>query len=81
VGYAPFLGVGRFTELRWQSVEAIKRTLLEGAGDPRSRHRFSVEFVLARGTRRGSLEGSLELDAGQGWVGFDAGDGRWKEIE
>jgi hypothetical protein len=81
VGYAPFLGVGRFTELRWQSVDAIKRILLGGAGDPRSRHRFSVEFVLARGTRRGSLEGALELDAGQGWVGFDAGDGRWKEIE
>lgn len=81
VGYAPFLGTGRFTELRWQAVAAVKRLLLEGVGEPRSTHRLSVEFVLARGTRRGELEGTLQLDVGQGWVGFDAGDGRWKEIE
>ncbi|MCI4338419.1 MAG: hypothetical protein L3J72_03865 [Thermoplasmata archaeon] len=81
VGYAPFLGTARFTEVKWQSVEAIKRLLLEGVGDPKSSHSLLVEFVLAKGTRRGSLTGTLLLDAGQGWVGFDGGDGRLKEIE
>jgi hypothetical protein len=81
VGYSPFLGTGRFAEVKWQAVEPIKRRLLESAPDPFSSHALAVEFVLAKGTRRGTLQGTLQLDSRQGWVGFDAGDGRVKEIE
>jgi hypothetical protein len=37
--------------------------------------------VIARGTREARLDGVLHLDPEQGWTGFDAGDGRSKEIE
>jgi hypothetical protein len=78
VGYSPFLAMGKFAEVSWQRVPEIKVSTL--ARDP-SRHELSVRFVIARGTREARLDGVLHLDPEQGWTGFDAGDGRSKEIE
>jgi hypothetical protein len=79
VVYSPFLAVGRFSEVHWQRVGQIKvAAMTEGSV---SRHDFSVRFVVAKGTKEARLDGTLLLDGRQGWIEFDAGDGRNREIE
>ena len=81
VGYSPFLLPGRFTELLWQRVPAIKEVALADVEPRLSDHPLRVLFVLARGTREGRLEGTLRLRNDQGWAEFDGGGGRRKELE
>ncbi len=79
--YAPAVLMGRFTEIHWQRVEAIKAYCLRDDGEHLSQHRLQVEFVIAKGTREASLGGVLTLHNLQGWALFEAPDGRRREIE
>ncbi|MCI4327114.1 MAG: hypothetical protein L3K16_05705 [Thermoplasmata archaeon] len=81
IDYAPSVLVGRFVEVHWQKVEAIRAQCLSQDGDRLSRHRFQAEFVIARGTKQARVDGSLTLDTNQGWVHFGSRDGRQREIE
>lgn len=80
VGYSPFLSMGKFTELHWQRDAAAKAATM-GYDTAPSRHDLLVRFVIAKGTREARLAGTLLLEGAQGWVAFDGGDGRTKEIE
>ncbi|MCI4369215.1 MAG: hypothetical protein L3K09_06610 [Thermoplasmata archaeon] len=79
--YAPSLLEGRFAEIHWQKVEAIKAACLSDTGGRLSGHQLSVDFVIARGTRQARVLGELTLDAQQGWLQFDGRDGRRRELE
>jgi hypothetical protein len=81
IDYAPSVLVGRFVEVHWQKVEAIRAACLSQDGDRLSRHRLQAEFVIARGTKQARVEGQLTLDTNQGWVHFGSHDGRQREIE
>jgi hypothetical protein len=81
VGYSPFLLMGRFAEVNWQRLPSIKEAALGLDGSAVTSHPFEARFVIAKGTRNAKLGGALRLDAQQGWVEFDGGDGRRKEIE
>ena len=81
LSYEPAVPSGRFAEIHWRRSESVRESAIRGAGGPVRRHRLSVEFVMSKGTRRGRLDGELELDSENGWVGFSSRDGRRKEIE
>jgi hypothetical protein len=81
VGYSPFLVTGKFTELHWQRVGSAKAAAMGTDSGIASPHELDVKFVVAKGTKTAKLAGTLVLHPGQGWVEFDAGDGRKKEIE
>lgn len=81
VDYAPSVLTGRFQEIHWQRIEAIKAECLNIDGRGQSRHPLRVEFVINRGTRAARLEGDLLLDTVQGWIHFEGRDGRGREIE
>jgi hypothetical protein len=81
VDYAPSILVGRFAEVHWQRIEAIRaETGSERATEPAS-HELEAEFVIARGTRQAGIAGELRLDPSQGWSFFASRDGRKREIE
>ncbi len=79
--YTPSILTGRFAEVHWQRVDAIRAQCLAGEGGEVYRHSFRVEFVINRGTRQAYIEGELSLDSLQGWVRFEGRDGRAREIE
>ncbi len=79
--YAPSVLTGRFQEIHWQRIDAIKSECLNIDGPRQSRHPLRVEFVISRGTRHARLEGDLHLDTVQGWIHFEGRDGRGREIE
>jgi hypothetical protein len=81
VDYAPSLLVGRFTEVHWQRIEAIRAACLRQDGDSQSVHELQAEFVIARGTKVARIAGELTLDIHQGWVHFGSADGRRRELE
>jgi hypothetical protein len=81
VDYAPSLLVGRFTEVHWQRIEAIRAACLRQDGEAVSVHRLQAEFVIARGTKVARISGELTLDVHQGWVHFGSEDGRRRELE
>jgi hypothetical protein len=81
IDYAPSLMVGRFVEVHWQKVDAIKAAFQSQGDDPVSRHRLQAEFVIARGTKQARVLGNLTLNTGQGWTFFASQDGRQREIE
>jgi hypothetical protein len=81
VGYSPFLLPGRFLEVLWQRVEPIKEATLATPESAPSGHLLRAQFVRSRGTREGRLEGTLQLRTDQGWLVFDGGNGRTKELE
>lgn len=80
VDYAPAILTGRFNEVHWQRLDALRLGLLSAGAAP-SRHALSVEFVVERGTRQARLAGHVVLDPAQGWIGFESRDGRRREIE
>jgi hypothetical protein len=79
--YAPSVLTGRFQEIHWQRIDAIKAECLSADGPRQTRHLLRVEFVINRGTRHARLEGDLLLDTGSGWIQFEGRDGRGREIE
>jgi hypothetical protein len=79
--YAPSILTGRFAEVHWQRIDAIKAQCLADDGARRSKHLLRVEFVINKGTRQARIEGDLTLDAQQGWVHFQGRDGRGRELE
>ncbi|HEV2316838.1 MAG TPA: hypothetical protein VGV89_04605 [Thermoplasmata archaeon] len=81
IGYSPFLVTGKFAELQWQRVATAKAAAMANDAGIPSHHELEVHFVVAKGTKKAKLGGALVLQPGQGWVEFDAGDGRKKEIE
>lgn len=81
VTYSPSIVSGRFTELQWQKIDAIRRECLTVDDHPFFDHRLNVQFVLAKGTHEARLEGVLRLDPVQGWRSFASGEGRSREIE
>jgi hypothetical protein len=81
VEYSPFLAMGKFAEIRWQRVTSIKEAVMRFEGTSWSTHVLECDFVVAKGTKSARIRGTLRLDSGHGWVEFDAGDGRTKEIE
>ncbi|HTT25999.1 MAG TPA: hypothetical protein VMH90_03430 [Thermoplasmata archaeon] len=81
VDYAPSILVGRFAEVHWQRIEAVRAETLQGDGAPPAEHLLSAEFVIAKGTRHAAIGGRLRLDPGQGWSFFASRDGRRREIE
>ncbi|HXQ94643.1 MAG TPA: hypothetical protein VN864_05705 [Thermoplasmata archaeon] len=81
IDYAPSVMVGRFVEVHWQKVEAIKAAFQMQVGSPVSQHRLQAEFVIARGTKAARVLGQLTLDTNQGWVHFASQDGRQRELE
>lgn len=79
--YAPSVLTGRFQEIHWQRIDAIKNECLAIDGPRQSRHPLRVEFVINKGTRHARLEGELLLDTMHGWIQFEGRDGRGREIE
>ena len=79
--YAPSIIVGRFAEIHWQRIEAIKAVCLSETGGGLTQHLLHVEFVVAKGTRQARVEGELTLDPMQGWVFFASRDGRKRDLE
>ena len=79
--YSPSILTGRFAEVHWQRVDAIRAQCLSEDGGHLSKHLLRVEFVINRGTRQAFIEGELTLHSLQGWVQFDGRDGRAREIE
>jgi hypothetical protein len=79
--YAPSIAVGRFAEVHWQRIDAIKAVCLADNGGNETRHLLEVEFVIAKGTREARVEGQLLLHTMQGWMFFDSQDGRRRELE
>lgn len=79
--YDPSILTGRFAEVHWQRIDAIRAQCLSDDGGQLSRHLLRVEFVIARGTRQAYIEGELALHSLQGWVRFEGRDGRAREIE
>jgi hypothetical protein len=79
--YAPSIAVGRFAELHWQRIDAIKAACLAEIGPNMSKHLLEVDFVIARGTRQARIEGELTLDTMQGWTYFTSRDGRKRDLE
>jgi hypothetical protein len=79
--YAPSVLTGRFQEIHWQRIDAIKAECLSIDGPRQTRHALRVEFVISRGTRHARLEGEMLLDTTQGWIQFEGRDGRGREIE
>ena len=79
--YAPSVLTGRFAEIHWQRIEAIKAECLSDLGGPVTKHRLRIDFVISRGTRQAYVEGDLTLDTVQGWLQFQGRDGRGREIE
>lgn len=79
--YTPSILTGRFAEVHWQRIDAIRAQCLSDDGGRVSRHLFRVEFVINRGTRQAFIEGELTLHSLQGWVHFEGRDGRMREIE
>ena len=79
--YTPSILTGRFAEVHWQRIEAIRAQFLTDDRGHLSQHPFRVEFVINRGTRQAYIEGELTLDSLQGWVRFEGRDGRAREIE
>jgi hypothetical protein len=81
IDYAPSVLEGRFTEIHWQKVDAIRARCLAQAPPETSSHHFRAEFVIARGTRQATVDGDLTLDVLQGWVHFGSRDGRNRDLE
>jgi len=81
VDYAPSILVGRFLEVHWQRIDAVRASVMGGGGDPLTKHKLRAEFVIAKGTKLARVEGDLVLDSNQGWVHFASVDGRKREIE
>jgi hypothetical protein len=81
IDYAPSVLTGRFQEVHWQRIDAIKSELLTDEGQRVSTHELRVEFVINRGTRHAEILGQLTLHAQQGWIHFQGRDGRGREIE
>jgi hypothetical protein len=79
--YAPSVLTGRFQEIHWQRIDAIKSECMNIDGPRQNRHTLRVEFVINRGTRQARLEGDLLLDTVHGWIQFEGRDGRGREIE
>ena len=79
--YAPSVLMGRFAEVHWQRVEAIRAQCLSDDGGHVSTHAFRAEFVINKGTRQAYVEGELTLHSLQGWVHFEGRDGRRREVE
>jgi hypothetical protein len=79
--YAPSILTGRFAEIHWQRLDAIKAQCLADDGVNLSRHLLRVDFVIDRGTRLAHIEGELTLHALQGWLRFEGRDGRGREVE
>ena len=79
--YAPSIMVGRFAEIHWQRIDAIKEICLAAESPQLTQHRLRVEFVIARGTRQARVEGELTLDSMQGWTFFASRDGRRRDLE
>lgn len=81
VDYAPSILAGRFVEVHWQRLEAVRAETLRESGAAAAEHELRAEFVIAKGTRQARIEGRLTLDPGQGWSFFASRDGRRREIE
>lgn len=81
VDYAPSILAGRFAEVHWQRVEAIRAEGLRDEGGSPSEHELDAEFVIAKGTRQSRIAGRLTLEPSQGWTFFASTDGRRREIE
>lgn len=81
IDYAPSILVGRFAEIHWQKLEAIRTETLATPGSGGQRHRLEAEFVIAKGTRQARIQGEILLDPSQGWTYFSSRDGRKREIE
>ncbi|HKV89763.1 MAG TPA: hypothetical protein VJQ43_01025 [Thermoplasmata archaeon] len=81
VDYAPSILIGRFVEVHWQRVEAIRAACLRAESSERSEHRLQAEFVIANGTKVARVAGRLTLDTQQGWAHFASEDGRNRELE
>lgn len=79
--YAPAILTGRFAEIHWQRVEAIKAQCLRDDGEHLSEHQLRVDYVVAKGTREANLDGVLTLHNLQGWVEFAGREGRRRELE
>ncbi len=79
--YAPSILTGRFQEVHWQRIDAIRAQCLSEDGARSSTHLFRVDFVVSRGTRQAFLEGELTLHNLQGWIHFAGRDGRGRELE
>jgi hypothetical protein len=80
--YAPSILTGRFAEVHWQRIDAIRdRCLSTDEADQASRHLLRVDFVVNKGLRQAHVEGELILHSLQGWTQFDGRDGRAREIE
>ena len=79
--YAPSVLTGRFAEIHWQRIDAIKAQCLADDGVTLSKHRLRVEFVINKGTRQAHIDGELTLNAVQGWIHFEGRDGRGREVE
>ena len=79
--YEPSIINGRFAEIHWQRIDAIKQACLTEGGRSITRHSLQVDFVIARGTRQSRIVGDLTLDGGQGFTFFASKDGRRREIE
>lgn len=81
IDYAPSILVGRFAEVHWQRVDAVRAATLGAPGQGPTVHRLEAEFVIAKGTRQARIAGELALDPAQGWSFFASQDGRRREIE
>lgn len=79
--YEPVIAGGRCAEIDWYRDESIHRDLLASSEHARLRYPLTVEFAVDKGRKSGRLSGELVLDASDGWVSFDAGDGSGRDLE
>jgi hypothetical protein len=81
VSYEPALLAKQFASILWTRNPAIRQAAVASAPHARLPFPLKIEFAVAKGTRRATLEGQLLLDSDDGWVTFTSADGQTKEIE
>jgi hypothetical protein len=81
IDYSPSILMGRFAEVHWQRVEAVRGASFDGPGSAASEHELEAMFVIAKGTRQARVAGRITIEPGQGWTFFASRDGRRREIE
>ncbi|MCI4351500.1 MAG: hypothetical protein L3K15_08325 [Thermoplasmata archaeon] len=81
VSYEPALAPKSFAMVRWTGNPDVRAAAIASGPHVRLPFPFRVEFAVAKGTRRASLDGELVLDSDDGWVSFVSSDGQSKEIE
>lgn len=79
-GYSPAILAGKFCEIQWQRIDAIRSITLSGGAAGPSQHTLLAEFVVARGTKEVHFQGSLWLDPVQGWRVFQGNEDRSTEL-